>query len=469
MRTSFQTQSRVKRLMVALATSALVGGLVAATPVPAQAETTPAAPLPAAPSDVTHGQTTTQLTITKAMVTKLNKAGIKIKAVGPTTASSNKGSKVLAFPTTGTDPDTREFLHDGGIAFTRKKTTLKLTKLRLGLNDQTLRATISGEGKAEVLRAKPGKQSTDTVQLTLNKLFASILNHGFHTHQFKAGQAFGAIQLPERLGSGSTVAETIQITNNSRYTLNFVSIDTNGMGTVTSTPLSVLRPGEFDTITYESNNSHGGEVKPTYRIDGSEHTFYGFFQVPMVSGNTAACPQDAWVGYDNCKIESGWKPSASWVINTNTATGPIIDLGSSPSGHWEFHLIGAPGNRQVQVMGDSTDNGAAVNMWDAFNQGNYQWRWVPTTDGWGQLRNITSGRCLEVNGTDGSVDQWDCTDNADNQLWKTVLNPSGGSALQVKSTNKYLTSSAAPGSVVNGTTLVMDSDLSTRNSWGADS
>jgi Ricin-type beta-trefoil lectin domain-like len=68
-------------------------------------------------------------------------------------------------------------------------------------------------------------------------------------------------------------------------------------------------------------------------------------------------------------------------------------------------------------------------------QSNQLWKYVPEAGntGYGQLLGLQSGKCFEVNGTNGNVDQWDCLGTS-NQLWRQVAN--GG--LQVKSDGSYL-------------------------------
>jgi hypothetical protein len=96
----------------------------------------------------------------------------------------------------------------------------------------------------------------------------------------------------------------------------------------------------------------------------------------------------------------------------------------------------------------------------------------PDALGYAQLVNVQSGKCLEVNGSTGAVDQWDCIPGAANELWKqvpnTVPNANGivvGDALQVESSGEYLGTSIAPAAVGDGTTLVMQPTQGTNTSW----
>jgi hypothetical protein len=271
-------------------------------------------------------------------------------------------------------------------------------------------------------------------------------------------------------GSGSSFSETINITNESRYPLEFVGINTKDMGRVTSTPKQKLDPdgdGDIDntdTITYESDNAGGGYVDITYLISGTTLTFDALFQVPTIGDNEAACRQSSFVNFDACSIDHGYHPTATWDI-TGTADGPFFDLGYQGE-EWTFHKLGAPGSKGLQVNGASTDNGGAVALWDSIDQENYTWMWMPEGDGWGELINVNSRKCLELNSTTGQVDQWDCSGGA-NELWTPVWNPAGGSTLELQSTSQYLGTDVDPGNAVNGTTLTLSSNLDDRTSWAA--
>ncbi len=142
---------------------------------------------------------------------------------------------------------------------------------------------------------------------------------------------------------------------------------------------------------------------------------------------------------------------------------------------WGFAKIGGVGTQLLEVNGYSTADGGIVDTWQQVGsagsvQGNELWVYQPdaSNPGYGQLVSRASGKCLEVNGTTGAVDQWDCVTAAANELWRAVPNTPGGSALQVLSSGEYLataTGNTAPASWGNGTSLTMDTAQSPQTSW----
>ena len=100
-----------------------------------------------------------------------------------------------------------------------------------------------------------------------------------------------------------------------------------------------------------------------------------------------------------------------------------------------------------------------------------------TRTGYGEIVNNNSGKCLEVNATNGTIDQWQCVDGAGNELWKLVPNAGGGTALQIDLTGAaygqwhigtyYLASTVDPASVTDGTALTLANTQSDRTAWDA--
>ncbi|MFB9909480.1 ricin-type beta-trefoil lectin domain protein [Allokutzneria oryzae] len=70
----------------------------------------------------------------------------------------------------------------------------------------------------------------------------------------------------------------------------------------------------------------------------------------------------------------------------------------------------------LDVKDNGTANGTAVQVWDCFGGGNQQW----DVGGAGELRNRQSGRCLDATGNSSAngtrLQIWDCT-GASNQRW----------------------------------------------------
>ncbi|CCH77484.1 exported hypothetical protein [Nostocoides japonicum T1-X7] len=131
----------------------------------------------------------------------------------------------------------------------------------------------------------------------------------------------------------------------------------------------------------------------------------------------------------------------------------------------------------LEVNGAATYDGARVDTWE--KQGgtvgdNQVWAFQRNAiDGAaGTLMNRATGKCLEVNGTDGTIDQWPCT-TQENTMWTMVPNGDGGTALQVTFSipfgpwqpgTYYL--STTRDTTENGDRLTLATSKSARTSWG---
>jgi Ricin-type beta-trefoil lectin domain-like/Glycine rich protein len=147
---------------------------------------------------------------------------------------------------------------------------------------------------------------------------------------------------------------------------------------------------------------------------------------------------------------------------------------------YAFQKTDAPLTQLLEVNDASTDNGAAVDTWrrtlnsDGTIQANQQWAYkFNGTTGEGQIVNASSGKCLELNRSDAKIDQWDCIDGADNEQWKLVPNPGGGTALQINLTagpdghpgTYYLATTTDPATMTDGTPLTLATSQNDRTAW----
>jgi hypothetical protein len=398
-----------------------------------------------------------------------------LKAVGGASKGKDAaGRTVLRLPNTGTHQTEPAFTHRGGVVLGHTHHRLRLDQIRVNLQDRVVSARVDRDGRADMFRVSPGSSADQARRITLTKTTAKLLDAEFGTYRFEPGQRFGTVQMPERLGSGSSFSETIQITNSSRYKLQLADIDA-GKGTVTSGGKQTLQPSPgyptddtTDTITYTSNAASGGLVQITYRIDGTELTAVALFQVPTLGFNEAACTQNSYIDYTTCHIDGGYHPTATWDIVINPAEAPFPDLGVGTI-TWKFHKIGAPGSKGLQVNNAALEDGATVSISDNTDQLHFNWVWNAVGDaGWGELINQGTAKCLERNSTTGVVDQSTCV-GSDNQLWKSVWNKAGGgSALELKDNGQYLGVDVAPGSITDGTIPVLRDGLDQYTSWGAE-
>lgn len=142
-----------------------------------------------------------------------------------------------------------------------------------------------------------------------------------------------------------------------------------------------------------------------------------------------------------------------------------------------------PTTQLLEVNGAVTDNGGTVDTWqrtlgtDNKIVPNELWTYELTRTGYGQIVNNNSGKCLEVNATNGKIDQWQCVGGASNELWRLVPNAGGGTALQIDLTGAaygqrsagtyYLASTVDSASVTDGTAVTLATIQSDRTAWDA--
>jgi hypothetical protein len=209
-------------------------------------------------------------------------------------------------------------------------------------------------------------------------------------------------------------------------------------------------------------------------------------------------------------------PEAAWALNDQTVPADSI-VYSDPSGNGgtgqvmlecdpgqvagypstnpgtnpvSIAKVGALTTQEVEVnqSDQPSANGGVVDTWRQVAAGsrpvsNELWAYVPDTEavGYGELVSQSSGKCLEVNGSTGVVDQWTCVPEAANELWHVSANASfsgfgAGFSLQVLSTGKYLgvNSSSSEERIngtsydpgwVNGTPLIMMASPSQATAW----
>ena len=95
----------------------------------------------------------------------------------------------------------------------------------------------------------------------------------------------------------------------------------------------------------------------------------------------------------------------------------------------------------------------------------------------GYLINKDTGLCLEVNGTDGSIDQWPCESPSANHLWYIANGPGADSVLLITLTSQtgtwapgtyYLATAGSLDDVAVGATLTLEPTTSSRSTaWTA--
>ncbi|SEL32961.1 RICIN domain-containing protein [Streptacidiphilus jiangxiensis] len=145
-------------------------------------------------------------------------------------------------------------------------------------------------------------------------------------------------------------------------------------------------------------------------------------------------------------------------LAVGTAAGSLllVGLAASPAsaGAWGYvAFANANSGKCLEIGGWAQNNGATANQWDCLHGSaasngwfdeNQVWT-VNVVNGYTQIRNVNSGKCLEVQGwaqnNGATVDQWDClydgNGNPDkNQAWYIagsgqIWNVNSGKCLEI--------------------------------------
>jgi hypothetical protein len=245
-------------------------------------------------------------------------------------------------------------------------------------------------------------------------------------------------------------SDAVSVRAADQYVPHPVGIDTDSYSCAPG--YSFTSAQQANGLDYVYGNYSAGTVTPSPALATDTHT--------IAAGTITYAAPDGTAGTGRVQLECQPDPGPS--------------LGSAGA-DWSFAKVGATGTQLVEVNGNSTANGATVDTWQQTMAGtsiqnNEVWTYQPASDssGYGQLVSPASGKCLEINGTTGAVDQWTCVTGAPNELWRAVPNAPGGTALQERSTGQYLattTTNDTPSSWSNGTALTMRGDQSLRTSW----
>jgi hypothetical protein len=118
-----------------------------------------------------------------------------------------------------------------------------------------------------------------------------------------------------KVGKGAAFSRVLHLTNNSDKELHFVSAGLTPAEKIDPAPAATVAPdGGTDTIFLTSTEASGAETTMTYRVDGTETQVQGFFQVPTLDFNKAACTGYSSKDKADCNIAGGYHPNATWTI-----------------------------------------------------------------------------------------------------------------------------------------------------------
>jgi hypothetical protein len=243
--------------------------------------------------------------------------------------------------------------------------------------------------------------------------------------------------------------------------------------TGTAGGVSWVVPGVNPTVTASLPANATGTV-----------SFYdnsGTNTVPVVNGTASEVLNSASIGAGIDYITAIYNSTSDLYSDTGSQSLPLNILGPDSLGSagmvWTFAKDGASSPQLLEVNDNSTADGGTVDTWQQVTsngnvQGNEAWVYQPSTTNpaYGELVNQNSGLCLELNGTSGVVDQWQCENGATNELWQEVTNPTGGDSLQNLASGQYLATTSANGAAVssgNGNALTLQSAQSAYTAWTA--
>ncbi|MFE6872818.1 RICIN domain-containing protein [Kitasatospora sp. NPDC057692] len=125
----------------------------------------------------------------------------------------------------------------------------------------------------------------------------------------------------------------------------------------------------------------------------------------------------------HCLEVAGWSADNGAAVQQWSCHGGNNQSWQAPGGG---QVVNAHTGKCLEIGGWSTDNGAPAQQWDCNGGANQKWEWSGVPGGGEILRNVWSGKCLDVPGgvslwgpgyfNGVRMQQWDCW-NGKNQQW----------------------------------------------------
>jgi hypothetical protein len=173
---------------------------------------------------------------------------------------------------------------------------------------------------------------------------------------------------------------------------------------------------------------------------------------------------------------SSWTaPGVALAQQTQTVTSGYFSIdfaggtaSLAPSGTtWQISSTSKTGKYLLEVNGANTADGASVDTWtktpDAADPSKvaahqlWTFKAHPGWPGLGELINVQSGKCLEINGTTNRVDQWPCAMDSLNHMWR-VIGGLDGTVRIVSGTDDALSTGLSGAN--NGTRVILQKPTS---------
>jgi hypothetical protein len=164
-----------------------------------------------------------------------------------------------------------------------------------------------------------------------------------------------------------------------------------------------------------SPNSYGGDRDRDRDRENfprrGRPTGIGNYVGPIVSKNSGKCL--------DVKGESESNKANVQQYRCNGGDNQIWEFVSV--GRNEYAIYSANSSKVLDVEGESRDDKANIQQYAWNGGGNQRWR-IERRGGWFQIRNVRSGKCLDVfkgqRQNEANVIQFRCTPGADEQLWR---------------------------------------------------
>ncbi|MFF3333013.1 RICIN domain-containing protein [Streptomyces sp. NPDC002888] len=125
----------------------------------------------------------------------------------------------------------------------------------------------------------------------------------------------------------------------------------------------------------------------------------------------------------------------------NPVTYSTIDLGGGISDGATYTVSNANSNLKLSIAGGSTTNGTYATQQNADNATDQQWRFVQQPSGYFKVFNVATGKVLGVENQStangAKILQWDDNNTLDHE-WAVAPHPAGGYTLTNRVTGKYL-------------------------------
>ena len=252
----------------------------------------------------------------------------------------------------------------------------------------------------------------------------------------------------------------------------------NDMNNMSASAKSILMNADVIAVDQDSRGAQGTKVSDSNGLQVWSKPLSGTGNVAVVLLNRNTSASNITVNWSNIGISGSASVRNLWShtnvgsfngsytanvaghgvvmlkISTSGSGGPTPTPTPAPGGgsfSGNYKLISRNSGQALDVIGQSTANGAGVDQWPYSGTANQQWNIVSVGGGYYKLLSRNSGQALDVAGQSTAngalVDQWPDSGTA-NQQWSIVS--VGGGYYQLISRNSGQALDVAGASTANG-------------------